>query len=126
MHVYSFEKLEVWREARELVKWIYKITCDFPVDERFGLVQQLRRASISVVSNLAEGSSRKTPEDQARFYVITYSSLMEILNQLIVSNDLEFIPDKTLSEGRTMIEKISFKVNALRNASLKNTYPPKP
>ena len=123
MHVYSFEKLEVWKEARELVKWIYKITCDFPVDERFGLVQQLRRASISVVSNLAEGSARKTAKDQAHFFTITYSSLIEILNQLIVANDLKFIPEETLNEGRMKIESIIIKVAGLRNATGNNNRP---
>ena len=66
-HQYSFEKLNVWLEARNLVRWIYKMTDTFPSDERFGLVMQLRRAAISVVSNLAEGSARKSPKDQAHF-----------------------------------------------------------
>ena len=76
MHTYSFEKLEVWKEARELVVWIYSITKEYPSEEKFGLVTQLRRAAVSVVSNLAEGSSRKSAKDQAHFSQIAYSSLL--------------------------------------------------
>lgn len=60
MKTYSFEKLETWKEAVSLVKDIYRVTEDFPKEERFGLTSQLRRASISIASNLAEGTSRKT------------------------------------------------------------------
>ncbi len=98
MHTYSFEKLEVWKEARELVVWIYAITKEYPAEEKFGLVIQLRRAAVSVVSNLAEGSSRKSAKDQAHFSQIAYSSLLEILTQLIVSGDLHFIPEEKVTE----------------------------
>jgi len=67
MYTYSFEKLEVWKLARELVKEIYRLTEKFPSEEKFGLIGQLRRASVSVSSNLAEGSSRKSAKEQAHF-----------------------------------------------------------
>ena len=116
---YSFEKLEAWKEWRKLVRWIYDITDHFPKDERYGLVSQLRRASVSVVSNLAEGSARKSPKDQANFYQISYSSLMEILNQMIISNDLTFLKTEILKEGRGLIENLASKVATLRNSQLK-------
>ena len=116
---YSFEKLEAWKEGRKLVRWIYDITDHFPKDERYGLVSQLRRASVSVVSNLAEGSARKSPKDQANFYQIAYSSLMEILNQMIISNDLTFLKTEILKEGRGLIENLASKVATLRNSQLK-------
>lgn len=118
MHTYSFEKLEVWKEARELVVWIYSITKEYPSEEKFGLVTQLRRAAVSVVSNLAEGSSRKSAKDQAHFSQIAYSSLLEILTQLILSGDLHFIPEDTVTEGRSKIENLTRKIAALRNAQL--------
>ena len=118
MHTYSFEKLEVWKDARQLVQWVYKITQSFPAEEKFGLIMQLRRASVSVVSNLAEGSARKSAKDQAHFSQIAYSSLIEILNQLIIAGDLKFINDDIITEGRSKIEKLSTKVAALRNAQL--------
>jgi four helix bundle protein len=121
-HTYSFEKLDAWKEARIWVAWIYKITADFPGEEKFGLVNQIRRAAISVVSNLAEGSARTSAKDQAYFYQVAYSSIIEVLNQLILSNDLSFLDDKKLLEGRMMIENLTPKIAALRNARL-NTQP---
>ena len=118
MHTYSFEKLVVWKEARELVVWIYSITKEYPSEEKFGLVTQLRRAAVSVVSNLAEGSSRKSAKNQAHFSQIAYSSLLEILTQLILSGDLHFIPEDTVTEGRSKIENLTMKIAALRNAQL--------
>jgi four helix bundle protein len=91
MYTFSFEKLIVWQEARSLTKNIYKITKTFPDEERFGLTSQLRRAMISVCSNLAEGSSRAHSKEQTQFYQIAYSSLMEVLNQIIIESDLEYI-----------------------------------
>lgn len=118
MHTYSFEKLEVWKEARELDVWIYSITNEYLSEEKFGLVTQLRRAAVSVVSNLAEGSSRKSGKDQAHFSQIAYSSLLEILTQLILSGDLHFIPEDTVTEGRSRIKNLTMKRAALRNTQL--------
>ena len=115
---YSFEKLDVWAESRTLVKWVYETTSLFPPEEKFGLTMQLRRASISVVSNLAEGSARMSPKDQAHFSQIAYSSLIEILNQLIISADLSFISKEKLDEGRTKIDSIAGKIAALRKSQL--------
>jgi four helix bundle protein len=125
-HIYSFEKLEVWKEARGLVVWIYTITNSFPADEKFGLTIQLRRASVSVVSNIAEGSARKTAKDQAHFSQMAYSSLVEILNQLIIANDLKFVSNDVMAEGRAKIETLTQKVAALRNAQLARANTTKP
>lgn len=118
MKIYSFEKLEVWQDSIELVKLIYSITDSFPSEEKFGLTSQLRRASISVSSNLAEGTSRKTQKDKAHFTTISFSSAMEILNQLIIGKDLEFISDNDYILARNKIEKITNMLNALRNYQL--------
>ncbi|WGK63984.1 four helix bundle protein [Croceiramulus getboli] len=77
---FSFEKLEVWSDAKDLVKQIYTQTKKFPDDEKFSLTSQLRRAAVSVGSNLAEGTSRRSKKDQAHFSNLAYSSLMEVLN----------------------------------------------
>jgi len=77
VHTYSFEKLEVWQKASVYVSTIYKLTESFPVVEKFGLVSQLRRASISIVSNIAEGTSRSSLKDQVRFTEIAYGSAIE-------------------------------------------------
>jgi len=117
-HVYSFEKLDVWIESRKFVTWVYKMTSGFPPEEKYGLTSQLRRASVSIVSNLAEGSARKISIDQAHYYQIAYSSLIEVLTQLIISNDLKFITSEELAEGRGIIENLTVKIAALRNAQL--------
>lgn len=118
MKIYSFEKLEVWKESLALVKQVYSITESFPSEEKFGLTSQLRRASISISSNLAEGTSRKTQKDKAHFTTISFSSAMEVLNQLIISKDLGFISENDYILARTKIEKITNMLNALRNYQL--------
>jgi len=113
MKEYAFEKLDVWHKSRILVKEIYRITGAFPAEEKFGLTSQLRRAAISIASNLAEGSSRQSLIDQARFTVMSYSSLMEVLNQLIIAEDIGYIDKVVLKEIRPQIEEISNKLNKL-------------
>ena len=104
--------------ARKLAINIYKVTGSFPEMEKFGLVRQLRRASTSISSNLAEGSARLTPKDQAHFSVMAYSSLMEVLNHLILSMDLKFITSEELDSLREMIAPLATKINNLRKAQL--------
>ena len=116
MYKYSFEKLEVWIMAKDLVKSIYIKTCTFPQNEQFGIVNQIRRASVSVASNIAEGCSRITGKEQARFTQIAYSSLMELLNQLIISFELSFLMENDYLSLRESVEKITVKLNALHKA----------
>ncbi|WP_298553188.1 four helix bundle protein [uncultured Algibacter sp.] len=118
-YTFSFEKLNVWLDSKELVKLIYLITKEFPSQEKFGLTNQLRHASISVASNLAEGTSRNTNKDKAHFSTMAFSSLMEVLNQLIIAKELNFINENNYQTLRTEIEKISNKLNALRKSQLK-------
>ena len=112
MHQYPFEKLEIWRLSIDLTIKIYSITASFPSEEKFGITNQLRRAANSVSANIAEGASRLGEKDKARFFQIAYSSLMEVLNFLIISEKLNFIPYETLSELRNLIEELSNKINA--------------
>ena len=118
MYVYSFEKLEVWKESKKLTKIIYQITSRYPENEKFGLTSQLRRASISVCSNLAEGSARITSKDKAHFSTIAYSSLIEVLNQIIISYELDFINESDYLNFRNLIESLSNKINSLRKIQL--------
>tara|TARA_B100000446_G_C10461663_1_gene309107 strand:+ start:292 stop:663 length:372 start_codon:yes stop_codon:yes gene_type:complete len=115
MYTYSFEKLEVWIEAKSLAKEIYKLTNNFPKEEKFGLTSQLSRASVSICSNIAEGSARKTNKDKAHFTTIAFSSAVEVLNQLILIYELNFITKDTYLKLREDIESITNKLNALRN-----------
>ena len=116
MHQYGFERLNVWQNSRELAKNVYLLTKTFPQDERFGIVSQMRRAAISISSNIAEGSSRSTAEDQAHFYNIAYSSAIELLNQLILALDLEYIQEEQYQVLRLNIEQITNQLNALQKS----------
>jgi four helix bundle protein len=120
-YVYSFEKLQVWIESKELTKQIYTITKTFPVDEKFGMIPQLRRASISVCSNIAEGVSRTTNKDRARFITIAIGSAVEIVNQLIISYELHWITKDQYQILRTQLESITNKLNALRKYQIQKS-----
>ncbi len=118
MKIYSFQKLEVWKESIELVKYFYKITNVFPSEEKFGLVSQLRSSSVSISSNLSEGTSRNTNKDKAHFTTMAFSSAMEVLNQLIISKELNFISENDYILVRNKLEKITNMLNALRKTQL--------
>jgi four helix bundle protein len=118
MYQFAFEKLEVWNEARTMTKNMYLKTRLFPDSEKFGLTSQIQRATVSVCSNIAEGSSRRSLKEQKMFYQIAYSSLMEVMNQIIISADLNFIDDYFLKETRERVLRISRMLNGLRNSTL--------
>jgi four helix bundle protein len=111
-YTYSFEKLEVWQKARQLVKANYNLTRRYPEDERFGLVSQIRRCAISIASNLAEGTASKTMKDKAHFSTMAYGSSLELLNQLILSLDSLY------TTSRALIGEVTNKLNSLRNSQL--------
>ena len=113
MYHYSFEKLEVWQLSRKLVGVIYKITNMFPSDEKFGITNQLRRASVSIISNIAEGSYRNSLKDKVRFMEIAYGSLMEVYAQLCIATDLEYVSKEDINEVNVLIREISNKLNSL-------------
>ncbi|SEN22198.1 four helix bundle protein [Niastella yeongjuensis] len=85
------KNMQVYPIALDMAKEVYKLTNDFPAEERFGLVSQLRRASISVCSNIAEGASRKSTADRKRFYEISRSSCVEIDTQFELALQLGFV-----------------------------------
>lgn len=120
---YAFENLDVWQKSRELVKFIYKLTFSFPTEEKFGLTSQMRRASVSVSSNIAEGSTRWGHKDQARFYEIAFGSLIEGLNQAILSNDLGFMDEDSLIKLRVDTDTIGRMLNSLYNSTHKPLNP---
>ena len=116
MTAYSFEKLECWQHARQLAVWTYVVTKEFPSEEKFGLVSQMRRAAISIASNIAEGTSRKTSKDQAHFSTIAYSSTIELLNDLIITQDLNLLSIDLYEQGRALIEKQTLMIAGLRKS----------
>ena len=116
---YSFEKLEVWNDARNLVKMIYLHTNNFPERERFGLSSQMQRAVVSIVSNIADGVSRNSVKEKIRFVELAYGSLMELYCQLYVSVDLDYLTPNTFTLIKAEIDKIANKANALKRNFIK-------
>ncbi len=92
--MFRFEKLDVWQKAIALAGRVYNVTSRFPDNERFGLVSQLRRAAVSVSSNIAEGSGRSSAKEFVRFIDISFGSLMEVVSQIqIALNQAYLAPD---------------------------------
>lgn len=90
--IQSFTDLRTWQKGHALVLDIYRVTKQFPRDEVFGLISQLRRAAVSFTSNIAEGFRRKSPKEKAQFYAIAFGSLTEIQNQLLIAKDVGYLP----------------------------------
>lgn len=87
----SFTDLFAWQEGHQLVLLIYKLTKNFPKEEIFGLISQMRRCVISITSNIAEGFSRQSYREKVQFYSMAQGSLTELQNQLLIARDVEFI-----------------------------------
>ena len=116
---YAFENMKAWQEARKLVVMIYHLLDDFPAIEKYALCDQIRRAIVSVPSNLAEGSGRISIKEQLHFYEIAYGSLMEAYNQLIIAVDLNYIGVDNLRELQPQIDTVARMMNGLRSSLLK-------
>ena len=100
------KKLELWKESMELVRLIYEITKSYPKEEEFGLKSQLRRAAVSVPSNVSEGLTRKSKADKLHFLNIVNGSLSELDAQLEISLMLKYIDDEIFSTSETKLVKV--------------------
>lgn len=103
---FGFERLIVWQKARKLVGRVYDLIKILPNEERFGLIDQLRRASVSIVSNLAEGSGRMSLKEKIHFCEISYGSLMEVTCQLLIAQDLGYLSEEHNQSIRPQIEEL--------------------
>jgi len=104
---YSFEKLRVWNDARELHRQVYRATRSFPHAELYGLTSQMNRAAVSIAANLAEGSSRTSRKDQAHFTQISYGSLTELACLAILAKMFPFCPPSAKrSFGRLLMRSL--------------------
>jgi four helix bundle protein len=101
--VESYQDLEVWKQTKDLVRDVYELTKAFPRDEQFGLINQLRRAAVSIPSNIAEGCGRNHVKDSIQFFFISRGSLYEIETQIILALDLGYLSDE---DQKKIIEKI--------------------
>jgi four helix bundle protein len=116
--MFNFEKLEVWKKAINFADLIYNQTRHFPADERFGLTNQLRRAVVSISSNIAEGSSRTSKTDFARFIEIATGSVFEVTSQAFVARRQVFLNEDQFREIYTGAEELSRMLSGLRKSLL--------
>lgn len=104
-----FQDLRVWQQGHELVLMIYRITKSFPDDEKYGLTSQLRRAAVSITSNIAEGFTRYSYKEKIRFYNIALASLVEIQNQFCIARDVGYFSEEVfdiLYEKTVVVQKM--------------------
>ena len=116
---FSFENLEVYEKARVLVSDVYRIQNDFPKEERFGLGDQIRRAAVSILANLAEGSGRQSIKEKVHFVEISYGSLMEVFCELQTACDIGYMKEEQLNALRQQFTDIAKMLSGLRNSMLK-------
>jgi four helix bundle protein len=104
--MHNFKELRIWQDSIDLVEDIYLETKNFPKNEEYGLTSQMRRCSVSVPSNIAEGSGRGTDKDFKRFLSISLSSSFELETQLIIANRLGFIESKNFEKSAEKVRKL--------------------
>jgi len=115
--IQKFTDLHAWQEGHKLVLVIYKETEKFPDKERYGIIDQMRMAAISITSNIAEGFSRRSSKEKNRFYCMAQASLVELQNQLIISRDVGYLIDdkfKVIADQSITANKL---INGLQRAT---------
>ena len=116
--MHNFNNLEIWKRSIELTLQVYELTSTFPLDEKYGLISQLKRAAISVPSNIPEGAGRKSTKEFIQFCHIAIGSLCEVETQLIIANKLKFISssgfDNTTANLHGIRKMIIGFINTLR------------
>jgi four helix bundle protein len=116
--MFRFEKLEVWQLAVEFADRVYSATESFPNDERFGLTSQMRRASVSVSSNVAEGTGRSSDADFARFVEYAYGSLMEVVSQSFIAKRRGHLNEAMWQDVYKRSEQLARMLSGLRSSLL--------
>ena len=109
----TYKELKVWQKSYQLCLEVYKVTKTFPQDERYGMISQMRRAVLSIPSNIAEGYGRKTTLEYIRFLYIAYGSTCELETQLLLSGDLGYLKKESISEFQSFIGEIERMLKAL-------------
>lgn len=116
--MFGFEKLDVWQKAIEFADFVYEVTRSFPSDERFGLTNQMRRAAVSVSSNIAEGSGRLSQKDFARFIEVAAGSVYEVVSQASISHRQGFLLQDQFRKIYDLAEQQGRMLSGLRRSLL--------
>lgn len=106
MKINSYKDLIVWQKSVELVKEVYSLTSRFPKSELFGIVSQIRRASVSIPSNIAEGYGRRSNKEYLQFFTIAYGSALELETQLIISQELSFAKNEDYERVSSLLSEV--------------------
>ncbi len=114
--VFSYRNLRVYQQAKEFVVYVYRLLKQFPKEEQYALCDQLRRAVISIPSNIAEGMGRSSVKEQIHFIEIAFGSLCEVMCQLELACELRIIENKQLSEAEEQVKAIAQMLSGLRNS----------
>jgi len=114
--MFNFEKLEVWQKSIDFADFIYRVTKAFPDDERYGLTNQMRRAAVSISSNIAEGTSRHSRDDYARFLEIATGSIFEVVSQSFLAQRQNYLSEKDSQALYTAAEEQSRMLSGLRRS----------
>ena len=114
--MFNFEKLETWHEAIAFADLVYQLTRNFPAEERFGLTNQMRRAAVSISSNLAEGCSRSSKVDYSRFVEIATGSVFEVVSQATIGRNQGFLSQTEYEQVYGAAEKQSRMLSGLRKS----------
>ncbi|CAM3324156.1 four helix bundle protein [Empedobacter stercoris] len=109
----THKNLEVWQKAIAFVTDVYNQTGNFPKEEIYGLVSQLRRSAVSVPSNIAEGAARQSNKEYIQFLYVALGSLMELDTQLSIANNLNFLSDESLNDLQSKTDEIGKMLNGL-------------
>jgi len=112
----NFKELTVWKKSIEMVREIYSITTRFPKEEIYGIANQIRRAAVSVPSNIAEGAGRNTGKEFTHFLAIALGSCFELETQLIIAKDLEFISEADLNRLEDLLGEIQKMLRGLQKS----------
>jgi four helix bundle protein len=113
----SFTDLNAWKEGHKLALLVYNNTKTFPVDEKFGLTDQMRRCSVSITSNIAEGFSRRTKKEKGQYLYMALGSLTELQNQLLLARDLNYLGKRTFQDLAEQTVIVSKLINGLIKSS---------
>lgn len=116
MEVFGYRKLIAYQKAKEIVKRTYKLLKKFPTEERYAMCDQLRRASVSITSNIAEGVNRFSIKDKAHFIEIAYGSLMEVSSQFEIAEELDYITTADRQNMDQLIEEDARLLSGLLNS----------
>ena len=116
MEIFGYRKLIAYQKAKEIVKRTYKLLKKFPVEERYAMCDQLRRAALSITSNIAEGVNRFSVKDKAHFIEIAYGSLMEVSSQIEIAEELEYISTEDRMSMDLLIEEDARLLSGLLNS----------